>query len=108
MNKRTPNNRRRNKSNSSVNPFLQKAINKIYTKEAGTVTYYFVEERIVFPPEHPNGKTIKNKTVLQSNINKDAFYKQTKKGLEKKSPIDLIEMFKTTQWDLGANYFKVD
>lgn len=108
MNNKTSSNRKPKNSKPSINPLLQEAINKIYTKETGTVTYYFVEERIIFPPEHPNGKVIRNSTVLQSNINKDAFYKQTKRGIEKKTPIDLIEMFRTTQWDLGATYFKVD
>ena len=45
-------------------------------------------------------KEIKNKSVLHVNL--------TRESIEDKTPSEIMYMFETTKWDLGANYFVIN
>lgn len=65
-----------NKSNSSTlakDSKIYKAIDKVFS-DGGTITYYFVEKRIKFTQEHPDGEEVEHKTVLKSDISSNIFY----------------------------------
>lgn len=71
-------------------------------EKSGTVSYYFIEERInnVHSHKMKDLTDVKKKSVLHVNL--------SPKALEEKSPTELIHMFETTKWDLGAKYFVVN
>lgn len=90
-----------NKSSGTQSKELLKTLQKIILQGSGTVSYVFVDERI---------------NNIHSHKLKDLSAKETKamlhvqlgiKAIEDKTPNDLIKMFETTKWDLGAKYFNV-
>lgn len=89
-------------SNGTQSKELLKTLQKIINQESGSVSYIFIEERI----ENVHSNKLKeltekqNKSTLYVNLNKQA--------IENKSPNELIQMFETTKWDLGAKYFIVN
>lgn len=89
------------KSSGGQSKELLKTLQKIIVEQTGTVSYYFVDERM----ENIHSNDIKKmtqreeKAILHVNL--------TKQAIEKKTPNDLIHMFETTKSDLGAKYFVV-
>lgn len=98
-------NRSVNNSSTSIHSAHAEGLKKVMLNQGGTVTYYFEEERIVFPADAPKGKVIKNTSVLQSSINKAIFKGEAGNRL---SPLQVYQLFQDTAWDLGATKFDLD
>ena len=79
-----------------------KNIEKIISEKAGSVSYFFLEERIsnIHSNSIKDMKEIKNKSVLHVNL--------TRESIEDKTPSEIMYMFETTKWDLRANYFVIN
>jgi hypothetical protein len=90
------------KSSGTQSKELLKTLQKIILQESGSVSYVFVSERIekVHSNKLKDLKERQEKAILHVNI--DA------KAIVDKSPNELIKMFETTKWDLGAKYFLVE
>lgn len=100
-------------SNNDSSPKLLQALQKIIRNGGGSVSYIFISNRFkrknfvnkqgfsdfILEPEQV-------KAVQHINISTQAL-EGVKPGTMK-SPQDLIEMFQTTKWDLGADYFILD
>ncbi len=105
------------KSKESSSPRLLQALNKLVKNEGGSVSYVFVTERF----ERKNfinkqGKKdfflepIQVKSTQHCNIGPEALISnnpKVKPGTPKTLE-ELIEMFHSIKWDLGADYFIVD
>lgn len=101
------------KSNSQPSTKLLQALKKIMSNGGGSVSYIFVSNRykrknfvdkkghmdFVLEPEEIR--------AMQHVIISPQALEGNKPGTLK-SPQDLIEMFQTTKWDLGADYFILD
>ena len=111
-----PNNKpKRNtaKHSSSVSsPRLLQALKKLHSNGGGSVSYVFVTERF----ERKKGEKdfflepIQIKSTLHCSVGPEALISNnpkvklgTPKTLE-----ELVEMFHSIKWDLGADYFIVD
>ena len=79
-----------------------KTLEKILEEKAGSVSYFFIEERIsnIHSNNLKDTYDVKNKSVLHVNL--------TKESIENKTPSEIMYMFETTKWDLGANYFVIN
>ena len=79
-----------------------KTLEKILEEKAGSVSYFFIEERIsnIHSNNLKDMYDVKNKSVLHVNL--------TKESIENKTPSEIMYMFETTKWDLGANYFVIN
>lgn len=100
QNKNKPNSPK--KSSGIQSKELLKTLQKMIFQKSGSVSYFFVDERIknVHSNITKDLKTVENKSVLHVNL--------TAKAVEDKTPTELINMFETTRWDLGAKYFVVN
>lgn len=89
-------------SNGTQSKELLKTLQKIINQKSGSVSYVFVNERIENIHSHKMKELTEkqNKAMLHVNLNAQA--------IEDKSPNELIRMFETTKWDLGAKYFLVN
>lgn len=89
-------------SNGTQSKELLKTLQKIINQKSGSVSYVFVDERIENIHSHKMKELTEkqNKAMLHVNLNALA--------IEDKSPNELIRMFETTKWDLGAKYFLVN
>jgi hypothetical protein len=90
------------KSSGGQSKELLQTLQKLITQKAGSVSYFFVEERIdnIHSHKEKDLETVEKKSVLHVNL--------TAQAIDGKSPTDLVTMFETTKWDLGANYFVVN
>jgi hypothetical protein len=89
-------------SNGTQSKELLKTLQKMINQLSGTVSYIFVDDRI----ENIHSHKMKELTEKQ---NKATLHVQlSAKAIEEKSPNELIHMFETTKWDLGAKYFVVN
>ena len=111
----TDNNKRNTakQSNSESSPKLLQALQKIMKNGGGSVSYIFISNRFkrrnfvnkqgyadfVLEPQQV-------KAVQHMSISTQALEGQKPGTL--KSPQDLIDMFQSTKWDLGADYFILD
>ncbi len=105
------------KSKESSSPRLLQALNKLVKNEGGSVSYVFVTERF----ERKNFinkrgdkdfflEPIKVKSTQHCSIGPEALISnnpKVKPGTPKTIE-ELIEMFHSIKWDLGADYFIVD
>jgi hypothetical protein len=74
----------------------------------GTVTYVFLSERWEEPTEaNPTGVVIK-KTVMKAAINSEVFFKMLEGKRVRRSPHEVLTVFKETAWDLGASEFIIN
>lgn len=79
-----------------------KNLEKIIEEKAGSVSYFFVEERVsnIHSNSLKDMHDVKNKAVLHVNL--------TRESIENKTPSEIMYMFETTKWDLRANYFVIN
>lgn len=101
------------KSNDQSSPKLLQALRKIMVNGGGSVSYVFVSNR--FKRKNFVNKEGKLDFVLEpeqiksvQHVSISAQALEGNKPGTLKSPQDLIEMFQTTKWDLGADYFILD
>ena len=95
---------------------LLQALNKLLRNEGGSVSYVFITER--FERKNftkKNGEKdfsmepIQIKSTVHNNISRESLFSNNPKRLgELKTPEELLDMFHTTKWDLGASYFVLD
>ena len=104
-------------SSKGSSPRLLQALKKLHSNGGGSVSYVFVTERF----ERKNfinkqGKKdfflepIQVKSTLHCSIGPEALISnnpKVKPGTPKTYE-ELVEMFHSTKWDLGADYFIVD
>ena len=100
-------------SKETTSPKLLQALRKIMLNGGGSVSYIFVSNRykrknfvnkqgfsdFILEPEEVR--------AMQHVIISPQSLEGNKPGTLK-SPQDLLEMFQTTKWDLGADYFVLD
>ena len=79
-----------------------KDLEKIIEEKAGSVSYFFVEERVsnIHSNSLKDMHDVKNKAILHVNL--------TRESIENKTPSEIMYMFETTKWDLRANYFVIN
>ena len=89
-------------SSKTTDKKVLKTLEKILEEKAGSVSYFFIEERIsnIHSNNLKDMYDVKNKSVLHVNL--------TKESIENKTPSEIMYMFETTKWDLGANYFVIN
>ena len=70
-------------------------------QKSGSVSYFFVAERIdnIHSHDMTDLESVQKKSVLHVSLGNQA--------IDEKTPNELIQMFETTKWDLGAKYFTV-
>ena len=92
----------KNASNGTQSKELLKTLQKIINQNSGSVSYVFVNDRIENIHSHKMKELTEkqNKATLYVNLSAQA--------IQDKSPNELITMFETTKWDLGAKYFIVN
>ena len=71
-------------------------------REGGTVTYYFVEDRIKFTKKHPDGIIYQNVSVQRMPLNRDIML--TPRGTAR-SLTEILQVLVDWKWDLKADYF---
>lgn len=104
-------------SSSASSPRLLQALKKLYSNEGGSVSFVFITERF----ERKNFinkkgekdfflEPIQVKSTQYCNIGPEALISnnpKVKPGTPKTLE-ELIEMFHSIKWDLGADYFIID
>ena len=104
-------------SSSASSPRLLQALKKLYSNEGGSVSFVFITERF----ERKNFinkkgekdfflEPIQVKSTQHCNIGPEALISnnpKVKPGTPKTYE-ELVEMFHSIKWDLGADYFIVD
>ncbi len=80
------------------------AVRKVYAQQSGSVTYVSRYIRHNIKEEKDYVKT--SQTV--ANIGKQAFYKEVKGQLVRKTPYEVFEMLDTTRRDLKATYMLIN
>lgn len=95
--KNTPNN-----SKSVLSSKLLQALNKMLKNGGGSVSYVFLSDRYNIK----TGEIYTEKSVIHTKIADQALQGQKPGAL--KSPEELVQMFQTTKWDMGADHFIVD
>ena len=103
-------------SNSVPSSKLLQALNKLLRNEGGSVSYVFITERYQ-RKNFINKKGEKDfflepiqiKSTVHSNISRESLFSNNPKRYgELKSPEELLDMFHSIKWDLGASYFVLD
>ena len=104
-------------SNNTSSPRLLQALKKLHSNGGGSVSYVFVTERFVrknFINKQSKKdfflEPIQVKSILHCSIGPEALISnnpKVKPGTPKTYE-ELVEMFHSTKWDLGADYFIVD
>lgn len=89
------------KSSGGQSKELLKTLQKMIAQKSGSVAYHFVSERIdnIHSHDPKDLEGVQKKSVLHVSLGHQA--------IDEKTPNDLIQMFETTKWDLGAKYFTV-
>ena len=95
---------------------LLQALNKLLRNEGGSVSYVFITER--FERKNFTNKLgekdfflepIQIKSTVHSNISRESLFSNNLKRYgELKSAEELLDMFHSIKWDLGASYLVLD
>lgn len=96
----------KNSSDKSSNAKVLQALQKVATL-GGTITYFFLEDRIRFTEEHPEGEAYQRKTSLHADINQEVFYTLDHGKKRKRTPAEVLQVFEDTCWDKGAAYYLI-
>lgn len=81
---------------------------RIFNDIGGTISYIFLEERIRFTKEHPDGEKYFKKSIRHSPINNEVFYKVENGKTSRRSPSEVIQIFENIKNDIGAAYYVID
>lgn len=84
-------------SNKKQSSGLLQALQKLISNQGGSISYVYIENRAV---TRHSVEQVQHKSMLHVNLTADSV-----KG---KSEKELLDMFYTTKWDLGADYFIID
>ena len=103
-------------SSSASSPRLLQALKKLHSNGGGSVSYVFITER--FERKNFTNKLgekdfflepIQIKSTVHSNISRESLFSNNPKRYgELKSAEELLDMFHSIKWDLGASYFVLD
>ena len=103
-------------SNNTSSPRLLQALKKLHSNGGGSVSYVFITER--FERKNFTNKLgekdfflepIQIKSTVHSNISRESLFSNNPKRYgELKSAEELLDMFHSIKWDLGASYFVLD
>lgn len=85
-----------------------KVLQKFSKDNTGTISYIFLEERIIFTPENPEGIIVQTKSTLHSDINNAVFMKYDNGKEYRRSSEEVYQVFEDTRHDLGADYFIIN
>lgn len=100
-------------SNSSSSPKLLQVLQKILRNGGGSVSYVFVSNRFK-RQNFVNKQGFMDFTLEPEQIKAVQHMSISTQALEGQKPgilksvQDLFDMFQTTKWDLGADYFIID
>ena len=101
------------KSNNNSSPKLLKALQKILANRGGSVSYVFISNRFK-RRNFVNKQGFSDFTLDPEQVKSIQHVIISSEALEGskpgtlKTPQELLDMFYTTKWDLGANYFILD
>lgn len=99
---------KKDSTHKSSSAKLLQILQRIFNGIGGTISYVFLEERIRFTKEYPNGEKYFRKSIRHSPINHEVFYKVENGKTTRRSPSEVIEVFETTKNDIGASYYVID
>lgn len=89
---------------SKTNEKLFKILSNISNGIGGTVSYYFIEEKI----NRETQEIEEHRSVLHTNINSQIFSKEMNGRIYKRSYAEILEVLQDTCNDLGATYFRIN
>ena len=99
---------KKDSTHKSSSAKLLQILQRIFNDIGGTVSYVFLEERIRFNEENPNGEKYFTKSIRHSPINHQVFYKVEHGKTSRRSPSEVIQIFEDTKNDIGASYYVID
>lgn len=99
-----------NAKNSNISPYMvkmSKLLDKVYNM-GGIVSYVFIQERIRFTKDKPEGETYLIKAMQHSDINPQVFYKNEHGVSSRRTTQEILDVFNDIKSDIGANYYIID
>lgn len=96
------------KSKEGLSPKLLKTLQNIIDKKSGSVSYIFLQDRVknIHSAKLKDMEDYQIKSVLHTNLTPQMF-EGAKPGTTK-TVEEMLELFHSIKYDLGAKYFIID